>query len=431
MLSRLLPKFTETMTPRMLVDALNNIVEALRGLTGFNTPAAPLGQMPDGTLYLDDTQYKRIPARLTAAKGVAIGDQPAQLRYAFIQQIFNPTTGVYSDFTSGLIGDGALTYATELNNQNLGPLTATIPATAGTGPLVWLRSKGIINGNKVYEFDISLGDREWVKVTSSSATTIYLGRTITDGILVGDVLQSPAQASFTSNDVGATVIGTGIPANTTISEVLDGTTVIISNAATPGTGVTVQIVTGTTTGYAAVIDSWSNKTGVWFDGTVPVWFIGVNGEMGLANQRYQCRYLGVDDMNVQIWAASLAVPYFVPTAFSGSLTASWSNVGQPVTLPAGTTWLLQAQLTATLTASVSGAFDYVSARYYDGTTVYGIPADFCWAPCDALSVPGTAPLTIVITVGMSDITVYVQAMINTSSGSTATLSSFLTAIQLA
>ncbi len=49
-----------------------------------------------------------------------------------------------------------LTYATEVNNQAVGEVfTSTIPASANTPPLVWLRSKGIIDGRKVYEFDAS------------------------------------------------------------------------------------------------------------------------------------------------------------------------------------------------------------------------------------------------------------------------------------
>ncbi len=157
MLSRQLPRFSERMTSRELVAALNNLVEALAPLAGPRAIAPPLGQMPgSGALYLDDTQYKRIPARLTGVNSVAITGQPNQLRYAFVQQTFNPTTGEYSDYTPGLIGDGVLTYATEVNNQAVGEVfTSTIPASANTPPLVWLRSKGIIDGRKVYEFDAS------------------------------------------------------------------------------------------------------------------------------------------------------------------------------------------------------------------------------------------------------------------------------------
>ncbi len=73
MLSRQLPRFTERMTSRELVAALNNLVEALAPLGGPRAAAPPLGQMPgSGALYLDDTQYKRIPARLTGVNSVAI-----------------------------------------------------------------------------------------------------------------------------------------------------------------------------------------------------------------------------------------------------------------------------------------------------------------------------------------------------------------------
>jgi hypothetical protein len=47
----------------------------LRKKTSIPQTAPPLCRMQDGALYLDDTQYKRIPARLTSLTSVAIPGQ--------------------------------------------------------------------------------------------------------------------------------------------------------------------------------------------------------------------------------------------------------------------------------------------------------------------------------------------------------------------
>jgi hypothetical protein len=64
------------------------------------------------------------------------------------------------------------------------------------------------------------------------------------------------------------------------------------------------------------------------------------------------------------------------------LSTSWANVtGLSLTLPPNTTWFLQAQLTGQIVSSASGAGDYLSARYFDGSTVYGTPANFATTAC--------------------------------------------------
>jgi len=57
-------------------------------------------------------------------------------------------------------------------------------------------------------------------------------RTVADGVTASSTTVTSATAAFNSNDVGATITGTGIPALATISSVTNATTVIISSAAT-------------------------------------------------------------------------------------------------------------------------------------------------------------------------------------------------------
>jgi len=90
-------------------------------------------------------------------------------------------------------------------------------------------------------------------------------RSVSDGVLNGTTTVTSATAAFVAADVGAYVIGTGIPAATTISSVTNGTTVVLSAAATTSnTGVTLQICTDTIRTPAAkdvASGSMSNRAG--------------------------------------------------------------------------------------------------------------------------------------------------------------------------
>jgi hypothetical protein len=64
-------------------------------------------------------------------------------------------------------------------------------------------------------------------------------RTVNDGVLNGSTTVTSATAGFVAADVGRVVTGNGIPNGTTISSVTDGTTIVLSTAATAtATGVT-------------------------------------------------------------------------------------------------------------------------------------------------------------------------------------------------
>lgn len=72
-------------------------------------------------------------------------------------------------------------------------------------------------------------------VTTNGSTTIYSGaaRTVTNGHTTnGSTTITSATAAFTSADVGATVLGNGIPANDTIASVTNSNTAVLTTAAT-------------------------------------------------------------------------------------------------------------------------------------------------------------------------------------------------------
>ena len=67
-------------------------------------------------------------------------------------------------------------------------------------------------------------------------------RSVTDGVENSTTTITSATANFTSADVGASISGSGIPANDTIKTVSNSTTVLLATAATASaTGVTLQI----------------------------------------------------------------------------------------------------------------------------------------------------------------------------------------------
>lgn len=122
-------------------------------------------------------------------------------------------------------------------------VTATINVTGGTGTA------------KTYSYN--WGDGSAITTgASNTATHVYSTasptRTVTDGVLNTTTTLTSASATFTSADVGRLVTGAGIPTGTVITSVTNGSTAVMSGAATlSGTGrsVTVSgwVVTATAT----------------------------------------------------------------------------------------------------------------------------------------------------------------------------------------
>ena len=92
------------------------------------------------------------------------------------------------------------------------------------------------------------------------ATSIFGGigtagtnRTVTDGVLNSTTTLTSATAAFVTGDVSRVVTGTGIPVNTRILSRTNGTTVVLSQAATAtASGVTVALTNGRMDGNADI-----------------------------------------------------------------------------------------------------------------------------------------------------------------------------------
>lgn len=132
-------------------------------------------------------------------------------------------------------------YSATLNrwiNRNTTALKA-LASEAATAQGAWLDVGDI----DAAEFDV---------VVTVAGTTLLVDiygspdgstRTVTDGVTNTDTSLVSATAAFVAGDVGASVWGAGIPANTHILSVTNATTVVLS-AATTATATSVTIIVG-------------------------------------------------------------------------------------------------------------------------------------------------------------------------------------------
>ena len=134
-------------------------------------------------------------------------------------------------------------------------LEAWVKATVG-GPII---ARGLGGGGEQYTLDTSSsGYRFFVRCSGCSAVR----STSADGHTTsGSASISAADGAFTTTDIGRTLTGTGIPANTTIASVQSGTAVTLTNAATAtATNVVFAIAGNSTTIIGPVAGTAPNGT---------------------------------------------------------------------------------------------------------------------------------------------------------------------------
>ncbi len=192
---------------------------------------------------------------------------------------------------------------------------------------------------------------------------------------------------------------------------------------------TYPALTGTPTSAYAIE---ANNTLLTVPGTTPSGYShpGPYVEMRLKNVTY-----GLPVYEFLYTPGSSSISYLTSTSGNFTLSTSYANVGLSVTIPANSTWLATAQITATITSSSSATSDALLFRFYNGTALVGNPVECCNAVCSSLTFTDAAPLVAVVTnSGGSSITLTVQGIISTSTGSTGTFiggNSYLAAIRLA
>ncbi len=93
-------------------------------------------------MWIDSPEYVRYGERIFPARITAKSDEYDDVwRYGFAQQEFSPFTGEYTDAVPGIQGTPGTNWATELSN-----------ALVDVGTLVWMRLKGSVAQEQVYEF---------------------------------------------------------------------------------------------------------------------------------------------------------------------------------------------------------------------------------------------------------------------------------------
>lgn len=138
----------------------------------------------------------------------------------------------------------------------------------------------------------------------------YATRVVTDGVTATNTSLTSATAAFTSSDVGAAVSGAGIAANTTISSVTNGTTVVLSQATTASaSGVTVTI-TQTAALAAPVLATALNSAFGATAGNIQTWVDTTSG---------QTTWCVVDASNNSVLSAA-------PGNWVGFNNGVWSNL---------------------------------------------------------------------------------------------------------
>lgn len=104
------------------------------------------------------------------------------------------------------------------------------------------------------------GDFDGSHVFKSTVFTKTNGTRFTDGVLNSTTTLTSATAVFTRADIGLVITGTGIPVDTTIVDVTNDTTIVLSTAATATSGgVTITIVARDT--YYTVAPSFDTAKG--------------------------------------------------------------------------------------------------------------------------------------------------------------------------
>lgn len=136
---------------------------------------------------------------------------------------------VYTQYSQGSVAAFATQFVTDwaavLPNAGTGLGVVAKPGAATTAEV-------IVAPGQVIE----LAPLDWIGMNYgvwSSVPNANMGRTVADGATNTNTTVTSATAAFASPaDVGAIIAGPGIPSGTTIASVTNGTTVVISVAAT-------------------------------------------------------------------------------------------------------------------------------------------------------------------------------------------------------
>lgn len=163
---------------------------------------------------------------------------------------------------------------------------------------------------KRWDWQLDLGDADfdkWEMIGGGALLTAATnaGRVFADGVTTLNTftISSPALAAFVPTDVGRSVTGTGIPANTFIVSVVSATQVTVNNASTAtaaGVSITLGALAARTIGYSfpalltvpnqngVAIEIWQKNyvRGTGYQGTTPYPSVGNLSAPALSGSPY-------------------------------------------------------------------------------------------------------------------------------------------------
>lgn len=387
-----------------------------------------------------------------------------------------------------------------------------LPIPGGNvGPIVRMATHSAWDFYK-FTYNAQNSPLAYVQPTTTTPSTVVLGRTITDAILNGTTtLVSPQQANFTAKDVGAVLVGTGIPGGTTIFSVTNGTTITMTASASAGVDVTVNIETGSIKGYSSVANYPDPVSGAWKrrtfidgvvngtttltsaqeaqftaadvgaavsgssipantvintvtnattvvlnnsasgstsneaitlqQGTLPsAWLVMANDSVSyggtplpltlipvILNDNYQCRFFENDVTGTPIYVSDRTpTAYLFAGASSVSLTGSFATItGLTLNLPPNSVWRVSTCLAGQLSSSATATSDSLSAQYTNsggvGVTINSLSVTWCTVPCSSVTEDECVTIPAIVVVGGVGTQLVCQGKINTSTGSTASI----------
>lgn len=136
---------------------------------------------------------------------------------------------LFSQYTQGSVASFATQFLIDWGTFMPGGTGLTIAAKTGAATVAEIA----ISANQVLE----VNPTDWVAYDPNDGWLVVpaskMGRTVADGATNSNTNLTSATAAFaTPADVGAIIAGAGIPSGTVISSVTNGTTVVLSAAAT-------------------------------------------------------------------------------------------------------------------------------------------------------------------------------------------------------
>lgn len=219
------PAAARTVTDGVTTNASTSVTSATAAFTALDVGATIAGTgIPGGTTIASVTNATTV---VTSAASTATGS-------SLSLTITRTNPNAIAAFQTAYQADISVLATTQALYTTAVPTVAVV-ITPSSGP--------VLSVNPTDWLGYNYGNWQVVPVGS-------MGRTVTDGATTSaSTTITSATAAFAAGDVGANISGSGIPISTTIASVTNGTTVVVSRAATATASSVAMTITRTTALY--------------------------------------------------------------------------------------------------------------------------------------------------------------------------------------